>query len=146
MRRVTPTIVYNLEAYSAVVETHLQAWERDLHEGLEDAKRSQRDALKACQCLEAFAKIFRVGEARARLQRGRALALLGKPERALRYSRQSLAAALHLPMPYEEALARRQIGRLLPAGDPERAEQLNKAKELFLQLDADYDLKVTQAL
>jgi hypothetical protein len=48
-------------------------------------------------------------------------------------------------MPYDEALARYQLGRHLPIDDPARQEQLTWASQIFTQLGAGYDLSLTRS-
>jgi len=61
----------------------------------------------------------------------------------VRLSREGLAAAIQLEMPYEEALAHRQLARLLPDGDRSRDGELARARELFGKMAAKYDLHAT---
>jgi class 3 adenylate cyclase len=133
MTKVTPTIVYNLEAYAAVAEVYLLGW---ADPGLPDAKRTDlgRKANEACRNLRGFAKVFRIGRPRALLLTGRELEISGDPQAALRATNKSLACALRLGMPYEEALGRRQLAKLLPAADPRRSHELKQAFTLFSRL------------
>ncbi len=45
--------------------------------------------------------------------------------------------------PYEEGLARYEMGRHLPPGDPARQEHLSCAREIFTRLETSYDLSLT---
>jgi hypothetical protein len=49
-------------------------------------------------------------------------------------------------MPYEQALAHRQIAALLPARDARRSNELEQALHLFERLSTRYDLGLTAAL
>jgi hypothetical protein len=84
--------------------------------------------------LRGFARVFRIGRPRALLLTGRELEISGGTQTALRATNKSLACALRLGMPYEEALARRQLGKLLPAADPQKSHQLKQALALFSRL------------
>ena len=66
MTSVTPTIVYNLEAYAAVAEVYLLGW---ADPALPNAKRTDlgRKANEACRNLRGFARVFRIGRPRALL-------------------------------------------------------------------------------
>lgn len=145
MTRMSPTIVYNLEAYAAVTEVYLKAWRitpaDDPARGGFEAK-----AREACQDTRRFAKIFRIAGSRALLLSAEECELAGDLPQAIRLSRDALAAADRLRMPYEQALAHRQLGRLLPAGDRRRDGELVRARELFSQLAATYDLGATEAV
>lgn len=144
MSKMTPTIVYNLEAYAAVTEIYLKGWRMSPES---DPARADfmAKAREACACTRRFAKIFRIGHARALLLTGVEHELLGDLPQAVRLSREGLAAALELQMPYEEALAHRQLARLLPDGDRARDGELARARELFGQMAAKYDLNATDA-
>jgi tetratricopeptide (TPR) repeat protein len=146
MTKVTPTIVYNLEADAAVADVYLDAWE--------DASRSfganvgeyREQARRAGASVRAFAKVFRIGESRALLAGARVAELEGDAARALRDSRRALEVAERMEMPYEAALAHRQVGRLLPTGDSGRGESLDRARGLFAEMKAAYDLRVVEAV
>ena len=144
MSKVTPTIVYNLESYAAVADVYLKGW-RLSPEG--DASRAtyMAKAREACACTRRFAKIFRIGHARALLVTAVEHELSGDLAQAVRLSREGLAAALNLQMPYEEALAHRQLARLLPANDRNRDLELARAREIFGKLAASYDLGATDS-
>jgi class 3 adenylate cyclase/tetratricopeptide (TPR) repeat protein len=144
MNKVTPTIVYNLEAYAAVAEIYLKGWRLS---PAGDPKRAVfiARAREACACTRRFAKIFRIGHARALLMTAVEHELSGEMPEALRLSRNGLDAAKALEMPYEKALAHRQLARLLPSGDRARDGELALAREIFGRLAAKYDLNATDS-
>jgi class 3 adenylate cyclase/tetratricopeptide (TPR) repeat protein len=142
MSKVTPTIVYNLESYAAVAEIYLKGW-RLSPEGDSSRANYMAKAREACACTRRFAKIFRIGHVRALLLTGIENELSGDMAQAVRLSREGLSAALNLQMPYEEALAHRQLARLLPANDRNRDLELARAREIFGRLAASYDLGAT---
>lgn len=144
MSKMSPTIVYNLEAYAAVTEIYLKGW-RMSPEGDPARADFAAKAREACACTRRFAKIFRIGHARALLLTGVENELSGNLSQAVRLSREGLAAAIALDMPYEEALAHRQLARLLPDGDRNRDSELARARELFGKMAAKYDLHATDA-
>ncbi len=144
MTRVTPTIVYNLEAYAAVTEVYLKGW-RMTPEGDPERAGFAARAREACEDTRRFAKIFRIGSARALLLTAVERELSGDPLRAIQLTREGLAVAIRLRMPYEEALAHRQLARLLPSGDRTRDGELARARALFAKMAANYDLLATDA-
>ncbi|EDY18078.1 adenylyl cyclase class-3/4/guanylyl cyclase [Chthoniobacter flavus Ellin428] len=144
MSKMTPTIVYNLEAYAAVTEIYLKGWRMSAESDPARADFAAK-AREACACTRRFAKIFRIGEARALLLTAVENELSGNASRAIRLSREGLAVAIQLDMPYEEALAHRQLARLLPDGDRNRDSELARARELFGKMAAKYDLHATEA-
>jgi tetratricopeptide (TPR) repeat protein len=145
MSAVSPTIVYNLEAYAAVTSVFLEAWR------LAPPDDPAREALaakarQACVATRNFAKVFRIGRARARLMVATERELSGDHRRAVSLTRHAVAAAARLRMPYEEALAHHQLARLLPEGDRSREGALGNARALFSRLAAKHDLHAANAM
>jgi class 3 adenylate cyclase/tetratricopeptide (TPR) repeat protein len=143
MMAVTPTLVYNLEAYAAVADVYLTGCT------LAPAGARNDFAVKAKQAgesLRGFARVFRVARPRSKLISAREKQLAGDVEAALRESRESLQLAKQLGMPYEQALAHRQIAALLPQRDGRRSNELEHALQLFERLSTRYDLGLTAAL
>jgi tetratricopeptide (TPR) repeat protein len=131
---------YALEAYGSIAQVLLSLWEVD------PARLSNKHpdvvgpARQACRALWKFARAFPIGQPRAYLCQGLADLLVGRPARACRAWRKSLAAADRLRMPYEQALAHYELGRHLPAADPDRAAHVAEASRLFRRLGAAIDL------
>ena len=78
-------------------------------------------------------------------QLAQALVVLGRPAEksaamAAQLDKRARQLAATKGRTYEEALAHRQIARLLPAGDRSRDGELSKARDLFSRLAAKYDL------
>jgi tetratricopeptide (TPR) repeat protein len=145
MTAVTPTIVYNLEAYAAVADVYLESWR--LTPADDPAREAVADkARQACECVGRFAKIFRIGQARYLLVSGVERELSADAGKAVRLAREGLAMATQLQMPYEEALAHRLLARLLPPNDRSKADAHDKAMNLFSRLAAKYDLNATVEL
>ena len=65
---------------------------------------------------------------------------------ARRRLRRAIQTADRLQLPYESALARAELGRLLEAGDPRRNALIDEACATFSSLGAMTALKDTQAL
>jgi hypothetical protein len=139
---VTPTIVDNLEAYAAVAGVYLLGW-TDLT--LPDSARAgfARKANEACRTLREFARVFRIGRPRALLLTGRESEISGDRPAALKATIKSLAIALRLGMPYEEALARRQLARLLPNADLRKSHEIKQALDLFSRLASKGEFEAT---
>lgn len=141
MTKVTPTIVYNLESYAAVAEVYFTGW---ANEGSTPAGASFAERAKqAAACVRNFGRVFKIGSSRAELVTARESELAGETAAAIKLTRRGLAGAIDLGMPYEEALARRQFARLLPAGDQRRESELEQALALFRKVAAAYDIKAT---
>jgi hypothetical protein len=64
----------------------------------------------------------------------------------LRSAQTGLRLAEELEMPYEQALAHREIATVLPAQDRRRSQEVDAALVLFEQLRTRYDLGLTTAL
>jgi class 3 adenylate cyclase/tetratricopeptide (TPR) repeat protein len=123
-----PTSFYLLEGYAGVAEVYLDQWEAG-----DRTRPTRRAASQACSALRTFARVFPIGEPRARLWSGRLHHLSGRPERAQRAWRASLSAAQRLGMPFEAALAHIELGR--PAdGQPQRQWHLEQAQMLLHEL------------
>ncbi len=133
MTRVTPTIVYNLEAYAAVAGVYLLGWSDP---ALPEPTRAgfARKVNEACRNLRGFARVFRIGRPRALLLSGRELEISGHREAALQATIKSVTSATKLGMPYEEALAHLQLARLLPVTEMRKTDELKKALDLFSRL------------
>ena len=142
MRQTSPLSYLSLPGYAALAEVWLAQWES----GRDAAPRSLKTAARrACQALRGYARVFPVGRARALLWQGLFDWLSGRPYLARQQWQQAIAAAIALGMPYDEALARYQLGRHLPIDDPARREQLTRASQIFAQLGAGYDLSLARS-
>ncbi|MCI0527435.1 MAG: hypothetical protein L0Y56_08320, partial [Nitrospira sp.] len=100
---------------------------------------------RACKALHRYARIFPIGRPRAWLWQGLYDWLAGRPSKAFKTWKKSLATAEQLVMPYEQGLTHYEIGRHLESDDPARGVHLNRAYEIFIKLGAAYDLARTQA-
>ena len=74
---------------------------------------------------------------------GRELEISGNCPAALKATIKSLAIALRLGMPYEEALARRQLARLLPNADLRKSDEIKQALDLFSRLASQGEFAAT---
>ncbi|GIK43899.1 MAG: adenylate/guanylate cyclase domain-containing protein [Chloroflexota bacterium] len=161
--RSSPTGYGIIHGYNNVAEVCLALWEAEERLGVggwgsESQNRKSRqghasesqnlksNAWQACQALRQYARAFPSGRPRAWLWQGLYEWLSGRPGKAYAAWRKGLAAAERLAMPYEQALTLYEIGRHLPAADPNRRPYLVRAAEIFRQLNAKYDLSRTQAV
>jgi len=130
----------DLPGYANPAEAYLVLWEIGHQEpGIKEL------ADKACRNLERYARVCPIGRPRAWLWRGRYLWLSGKTAKAHQFWRKSLAVAEELDMPYEQGLVYYEIGRHLDAGNPERAEHLQQACDIFDRLGAVLDVERAKA-
>ena len=95
--------------------------------------------------MQLFAQPFPVYESWVKRNRGMMQWQIGKTAQAHRSFERSLGAALRFKMPYDEGLARYEIGRHLPALNPARRTHLQSAIDIFSRLNAAYDLARAQA-
>ena len=77
---------------------------------------------------------------------GREFEISGDRPAALQATIKSLAGAVRLGMPYEEALAHRQLARLLPVADPRKSDELKKALDSFSRLASQGEYEATSKL
>jgi eukaryotic-like serine/threonine-protein kinase len=126
-----PTLI----GYSSVAEIHLRLWE-DWPE-----LNTRTAAHQACRALQKFTSIFPIGRPRLLLWQGLEHWLSGHVDRASASWRDSLNAAEQRHMPYEQGLAHFEMGRHAPVGQPDRVQHLDRAREIFTQLGATYELE-----
>lgn len=154
-------IAATFQAYAGVAEVYLTLWETNSHLPFAihdvqwgDKKITNRPfkmvnlKLGAELNLKAFwkfARVYPISRPQAWLWQGLYDWLAGNPGRAHRAWRKALAEAERLVMPYEQGLAYYQIGRHLAVNDPARLTHLNRAGEIFSQLEAGYDLDCVRA-
>lgn len=142
--RSSPTGYGIIHGYNNIAEVCLALWEKEEGLGAEGRESGSQNlkstAWQVCQALRQYARAFPSGRPRAWLWQGLYEWLAGRPGRAYAAWRKSLAVAERLVMPYEQALALYEIGRHLPAADPNRCTHLTRAAEIFHQLNAKYNL------
>jgi len=128
---------------SVVAEVYLTLWEASHDRPPAERAAVAQAARQACKTLHDFARVFPIGQPRAWLWHGLYEWLAGQPRQAMKAWRKTLAAAERLAMPYDQGLAHYEIGR--HATGPERQEHLARARALFAQLGAAYDLARAEA-
>jgi tetratricopeptide (TPR) repeat protein len=150
----SPTGYYALRGYSGTAMTFLTCWESaswETGQGSETGQGADRASLQkqarcACRALRRYARVFPIGRPSAWLCRGLYQSCTGHPRAAIRYWEKSIAAAQQFGMTYDEAQAHFELGRHQPSGDSLRREHLHRARDLFTQLQATYELGRTESL
>ena len=132
IRLSPPMVAYSLEGYAGVAEAYLALWEAG------QGPRIERAAWWGIVRLKRIARVYPVGLPRAWLLGGMADRLAGRPDRALKAWYRSLRASEAMSMPFEQALARLEIGRLLEKSDPAGREHLIEASRIFARLGSGY--------
>ncbi len=132
---------HSLEGYAAPAELFLKLWEAATERPSGNHKELAKFARRACKILHKYARVFPIGRSRAWLWQGLFNWLSGKPGQAFKAWQKSLNQAQQLKMPFEEGLAHFEIGRHLPADNPARQEQLDRAIQIFEQIEAANELE-----
>jgi hypothetical protein len=127
-----PVKCYWFDLYAISAEVALALWiDRGGRDGGEGGPWRAM-AVQAVGYLGRFARVFPIGEPRARLHRGLLAWTCGRPAAARRDWRAALAASTRLGMDYEQALALDVLGR---HGEPgQRPAARERARALFERL------------
>jgi len=128
-----PVAYWTHDGIVSVTEAMLGLWEATRGPAGERAA-VERLATQAVRGMEAYAKVFPIGEPFALLWRGLHHHLSGRAGAARKSWDRCLAAAARLRMPFEEGLAHLEIGRHLAPGDPARRRHLERAAAIFAEL------------
>ncbi len=137
----SPTGFGLIHGYTSAAELYLTLWAAsDPTESPLKYQALSQSAWQTCQALHKYARAFPIGQPRAWLWQGLYDWLAGRPAKAHKAWHKSLTAAQRLSMPYDQGLAHYQIGRHLATDDPTHQSHLTRAREIFAQLNADYDL------
>jgi tetratricopeptide (TPR) repeat protein len=144
-----PSAFYTFEAYAGLPVVYMGLWQAEVkgqYKATEhvDLKKLAR---KACRSLHVYARVFPIAKPRAWLWQGVYEWLVNKPDNANKSWQKSLDYAEHLEMPYDLGLAHYEIGRHLSTENRARKEHLEQAVQIFVELDAAWDLaRAQQAL
>ena len=130
LKQALVPIAPSFDSYSNVAYIYLVLWERSESPRVRSEMKSF--ARQACHALNQFAQIHPIGKSRSLLWQGLYDWLDGKPQSAQKNWQKSLVEAQKLSMPYDEALAYREIG--LHATGAERETNLARANEIFERL------------
>ena len=128
-------IAPSFDSYSNVANLYLVLWERAGAQP--EAAEMKTLARQACHAFNQFAQIHPIAKSRSLLWQGSYDWLDGKPGSAQKNWQKSLVEAQKLSMPYDEALAYREIGRHASAS--ERDLNLARANEIFERLEVSLE-------
>jgi tetratricopeptide (TPR) repeat protein len=130
---------FSLVGYSGPAEVYLS-----LAESAHPSPRLNERARAACRLLGRYTNLFPIGAPRKRLYDGLSYWQQRRPEKAFKAWQESIDAAGRLGMRYDQALAHYEVGRHLPASDPDRSTHLRHARELFQTCGAVYNLELAR--
>jgi eukaryotic-like serine/threonine-protein kinase len=140
LKQASVRIAVSFDSYSHVAKVYLTLWEKS---GTQSDKSEMKAlARQACLAFHQFAQTFPIAQSRALLWQGLYDWLDGKPRSAQKNWRKSLAAAQKLSMPYDEALAYREIGRHTTGY--KRETNLARANEIFERLGVAWDANMDE--
>ncbi len=139
MIKARPALCYAFEGYACATEVLLALWDMSADPGEKAVLRQK--ALQACKALKGYARVFLHAQSRSALWEGKCAWLDGQTDRAYESWRKSIQYGKKFGMPFDEALAHFELGRHLPENHPSRLEHLNKARDMFESLGAQYDLQ-----
>lgn len=131
---------YLLPAYVGLVEVYLGLWKKQRATSTL-AKELQSRTRHLLKVLGQFAMMYPIAQAAKWQSWGHYYWLLGSRRKAIRAWKKSLAWAETHRMPYEQAEAHAELALHLPTSDTTRAFHLARARELFTQIGAKYNLK-----
>jgi len=140
--KAAPSNFSSFSGYAGPACVYLSLWEAG-----EAPPEVEKKVVKANKILGRYARVFPIGQPRAWLYTGCFEWLSGRQAAAHKAWNKSLAFAETLEMRHDQGLACLEIGRHLPAGDPQRQVMISRAVELFTTLQAGRDLqRARQAL
>ncbi|HEY2785035.1 MAG TPA: adenylate/guanylate cyclase domain-containing protein [Fimbriiglobus sp.] len=125
-------------AYAGLAEVYFGLW-ADRPDDPAFAREMARRVRRLCSTLRQFSLMYPIGAPTALLVRGEYEWRRGRPARAVRLWRRSLAAAERYRMPYEQGLAHAKLARRLSAADPLAEAHRIQARELFSRIGAVAD-------
>jgi class 3 adenylate cyclase len=131
-------IPYSYEGYVAPTEVFLTLWENNNERSLSTHSEIANLAKEGLKFANKLGGIYPVFKPRALIYQGCFDWLSGKQQKALKAWKESAAFSQELGMPHEEGLANFEIGRHLPSADPESVHYLERAIDLFTQVEAAY--------
>jgi hypothetical protein len=138
-----PVKCYWFDLYAMTAEVALALWLDSRARGEGDTGPWRAMAAEAVDCLGRYARVFPIGQPRARLHRGLLAWTSGRLPAARRDWRAALAAAERLGMRHDQALALDVLGR---HGEPgQRPAHRERALALFERLGVE-DLTSPEAL
>lgn len=136
-----PVAYWLQNSLAALAEVYLALW-HSAPGGSAAAKALQARSVAACRRVQRFGDAFAFGRPHGLLWQGVLQWQGGQAALAEATWLSCVAEAERLVMPWEAALARRELGRHLPSADPRRAVLLEQAAATLTGLGATWDLQV----
>jgi class 3 adenylate cyclase/tetratricopeptide (TPR) repeat protein len=137
--------IADFEGYASVAEVFLTLWQHDTENGIlnqigysiEECKTAAR---RACRFMEGYAHVYTIAQPRSHYLKGWLSDLRGKGQDAMQLWRHGLSHAQRLGMHYEEARLHDILSRHLSTENPETQEHRDRARQLFVKLNAQLDM------
>ncbi len=137
-----PVAYWVQHALAAVAETYLLLWSQAKPRSPEATALRAKAAI-GCLAMRRFGGAFPFGRPQALLWDGVFEQQAGRPAKAAQLWQQCIATCDKLNMPWESALAKRELGRQLPKHDPQRNVWLDRAIVELETLGSRWDLDLT---
>lgn len=143
---LSPT-VYSMDiGFAGIADVYFELWEEALGspERQSEADTYQQLAEKALKRLQAFQKVFPIGQPVTPLYQGWYEWLTGNHEAAVKTLQSGLAAALKFNMLYEEGMIRLRLALYSGENLEARKQNLFQAREIFEKMGAPRELRLVQ--
>ena len=138
-------IPYSYEGYAAPAEVFLTLWENGYDSSADQPDQLSRLAKESLKFPTSIAKLYPAFRPRGLNFQGRHEWVSGKQKKAFESWMACIDLARQMEMPQEKGLAHFEIGRHLPLEDPDRVTHLQRAIELFTQVESGYYLERAQS-
>ena len=138
MRGNRPAAFHCLHGYVAASEVFLSEEEASAPAPVGARRELRRKAREACAGLRRYARLFPLGRPESLRLAGVAAWLDGHRDRARRIWAEGIEAAAQMELPHDEARGRYELGSRLGRRDPEGAQQLRRAAEIFGALELEH--------
>lgn len=137
----SPTVYALVMGFAAVAEIYFTLWDVSLRApGRLDSKRLGVSAGQALELLNAFRKVFPIGQPYHAYFQGWRESLTGQTQGALKTWQKGLEAAQKFNLPYEEGLIRLKLAHW--RADPaEKGKQVARAIQIFEKMGAARELE-----
>ncbi len=136
----SPTVYALNIGFASAADVCFHLWDAALHSpGGLDPEQLKDSALRAIKLMQAYEKIFPIGQSVTPYYQGWYEWLTGKREAAIKLWHKGLAAALKFNMPYEEGLIRVKLGSHLK--DDSQKAHFERAIQLFEKMGLVHELK-----
>lgn len=138
-----PVAYWLQNSLAALAEVYLALWQ-SAPPGSAEQRLLRGRAVAACRRVKRFGDAFAFGRPHGLLWQGSLQWQAGHANAARAAWLHCISEAERLAMPWEAALAKRDLGRHLPASDPQRAVLLAQAETALREFGATWDLEVTR--